>query len=487
MTSAEHGAKLRHALFIAFHYPPEASSSGVLRTLKYTRFLPEFGWRVSVVAPDANAYDVRDPGLEAQIPSGVRVVRTRFLNVKRHLSFRDIYPGFVALPDVWIGWLPWAVRAARRIITDDPIDVIYSTSPHATAHVIARRLVKTSGHPWVTDFRDPWIEDPPEPGTPNGPIYRTLNRWLERDVVRRSAAVVASTAHLRDLLRERYANEARDKFHFIANGYDESDFAGLPTASRATLRSVFAIVHAGSINAGFRDPRPVFASLGAPDRSGPSARRRMRTAIRRRRRIWRIPGGEKRNRSCRTRRIGHFRCRAFPTSNRFRSSSRPTCCCCCKRPTTPWGSCPRSSMNICARGKPVLALVRTGAVTEIMEQTRGGWAVDPRDEAALDAALADAVVAWRSGTLADRRAGLDVLRRFDRHSLAGELARLFDSVSRSPATPGRRRRAPPSAQLTRPMQMQGVGCSRLVGVTRAELTHPGWSHGRLDAGDRPGL
>src|SRR5260221_14425404 len=77
---------LRHALFVAFHYPPEASSSGVLRTLKYTRYLREFGWRVSVVTLDPAAYSVLDPGLEQEIPSGTRLLRTRFLNTKRRLS-----------------------------------------------------------------------------------------------------------------------------------------------------------------------------------------------------------------------------------------------------------------------------------------------------------------------------------------------------------------------------------------------------------------
>ena len=67
---------MKHALFIAFHYPPEAGSSGVLRTLKYTRYLGDYGWRVTVIAPRADAYAVVDPQLEAQIPAGVRVVRT---------------------------------------------------------------------------------------------------------------------------------------------------------------------------------------------------------------------------------------------------------------------------------------------------------------------------------------------------------------------------------------------------------------------------
>src|SRR4029077_6969412 len=65
------GAK--HALFVAFHFPPEASSSGVLRTLKYARYLGARGWRVTVLTLDRRAYDVLDPSLEQQIPPDVRV------------------------------------------------------------------------------------------------------------------------------------------------------------------------------------------------------------------------------------------------------------------------------------------------------------------------------------------------------------------------------------------------------------------------------
>jgi hypothetical protein len=65
---------VRHALFVAFHFPPEASSSGVLRTTKYVRYLPERGYRVSVVTADPSAYEVTDASLELQLPAGTRVV-----------------------------------------------------------------------------------------------------------------------------------------------------------------------------------------------------------------------------------------------------------------------------------------------------------------------------------------------------------------------------------------------------------------------------
>jgi hypothetical protein len=85
--------------------------------------------------------------------------------------------------------------------------------------------------------------------------------------------------------------------------------------------------------------------------------------------------------------------------------------------------------------KPVLALVWQGAVTKIMQQTGGGWAVDPRLESDLDASLLEAISAWRSGSLARHCAPLDTLRRFDRRSLSAELAQIFDSATnrRTPA------------------------------------------------------
>jgi len=429
MTPAQIGPKPRHALFIAFHYPPEASSSGVLRTLKYTRFLPDFGWRVSVIAPKASAYDVCDPGLEAQVPRDVRIVRTRFLNTKRDLSWRGIYPALLALPDVWIGWLLWAVRASRKLAAADPVDLIYSTSPHATAHVIARRVHAALHKPWVADFRDPWIEDPPEAGTPNGPLYRTINRWLERDVMRHSAAIIASTAHLRDALRERYPDEAPGKFHFIANGYDEADFAALPHNDRTAQR--LRIVHAGSINPGFRDPQPVFAALGRLIR---------RKHLRADECEIRFVGGGEYSASEAVRRAidvaGLTASVTFvarvPYEESLNELTKADLLLLLQASDDTVGLVPAKLYEYLRAEKPVLALVRSGAVSEIMEQTGGGWAVDPRAEEVLDAALEDAVAAWRAGKLVERRASLELLRRFDRHALAGELARVFDDVTRSP-------------------------------------------------------
>ena len=78
--------------------------------------------------------------------------------------------------------------------------------------------------------------------------------------------------------------------------------------------------------------------------------------------------------------------------------------------------------------KPTLALVHPGAVSDVLAETGGGWAADPRDSGRLDAVLGELVGAWRADRLAAHCADMDVLRRFDRRTLTGELAAVFDCV-----------------------------------------------------------
>jgi glycosyltransferase involved in cell wall biosynthesis len=419
---------VRHVVFVAFHYPPEASSSGVLRTLKYTRYLAEFGWRVTVISPETSAYAVCDPNLEAQIPSSTRVIRTRYLNTRRHLAVGGVYPALLALPDVWIGWWPWAVAAGKRLLAEDPFDAIYSTSPHATSHLIAGRLAALSGKPWVIDFRDPWVEDPPEPGTPNGPVFRNVNRWLERWVVNRSSAIVTSTSHLRDLLRGRYADLPDGKVHAILNGYDEADFAGLSTEPKPRGKRL-RIVHAGSVNPEFRDPRPLLTAVGTLIREGQILASECEIEF-----IGGGPYGDSREVADAIERAGLAGVVAFlprvPYEESLLRLTGADLLLLLQASDDTIGLVPAKLYEYLRAQKPTLALVRTGAVTEVLERTGGGWCVDPADGRALASILAEVVREWRDDRLAAHRADLEALRRFDRRALAGELAGVLQGIDR---------------------------------------------------------
>ncbi|MDQ6767280.1 MAG: glycosyltransferase family 4 protein [Candidatus Eremiobacteraeota bacterium] len=421
---------MKHALFVAYHYPPEASSSGVLRTLKYTRYLGDHGWRVTVIAPRADAYAVVDSQLEAQIPTSVRILRTTYLNTKQHLSIGGVYPALLALPDPWVGWAPWAIAAGRRVLRDDPPDLIYSTSPHATAHLIAMRLAM-SGLPWVTDFRDPWIEEPPEPGAPSGRLYRKINRHLEWRVVYRSNHIVTSTTHLRDVLRQRYPDLPSKKITAILNGYDEADFSGAPTPSGPASDHLL-ILHAGSVNPEFRDPRPLFTALQRLASSGAIDLDRIRLRF-----IGAGPFGDSQAVNAALAETGLASRTEFvprvPYVEALHELARADMLLLLQASDDTVGLVPAKLYEYLRTQRPVLALVRPGATSEVLAITGGGWAVDPRDAKGLDAAITLAYRAWDTGELISKHADLTALRQFDRKALAGELAGVFDRLMSSPA------------------------------------------------------
>lgn len=417
---------MRHALFVAFHFPPEAGSSGVLRTLKYVRYLDEYGWRVTVIAPRVDAYAVMDAELQSQLPASCRVVRTGYLNTKRHFAIFGRYPALLALPDVWAGWYPWAVAAARRVLEADTVDLVYSTSPHATAHLIARSVARRSRRPWVADFRDPWFEEPPEPGAPDGFLFRSLDRRLERSVITSCSAVVASTTGLCDLLRKRYPYVSSTKFRAIFNGYDEADFQDMDTKNRGRGDRM-NIVHAGSLNLEFRDPRPLFRALRrcADAETIDLAQVRLRL----------IGGGAF---------AGSEEVRAAISSlgladvvqivarvayaQSLQELANSDLLLLIQASPDTVSLVPAKLYEYLRTQRPVLALVHPGATGEVIEMTGGGWAIAPEDELRLAEVLSEAFRRWRESTLRDLTADLNLLRRFDRKVLTGELAGLFDRL-----------------------------------------------------------
>jgi len=415
---------LKHALFVVFHYPPEASSSGVLRTLKFSRYLREYGWDVTVLTLRRDAYETTDARLEEQIPEWVRVVRTSYLNSRRHLSIKGRYAAISAVPDTWIGWYPWAVAAGRRVVGERRVDLVFSTSPHATAHLIARKLAQVAGAPLVIDFRDPWHEEPPEPGTPA--VVSWFAPRLERRVVNAAARVVTSTTQLRDLLRARYREQAPDKFTAILNGYDEADFADLPQRPAAASDRLL-IVHAGNINADFRDPIPLLRAI---------ARAGARGALDPSRILLRFIGGGAYGDSdamrAAVRETGLEGSVEFlgrvPYAEALAELAKADLLLLLQASEDTTSLVPAKLYEYLRALRPVLALVLPGATSEVLALTGGGWLANPRDAGELETALAAIYRRWADGTLREHHANLDVLRRFDRRNLTRELAAIFDAA-----------------------------------------------------------
>ncbi len=222
------GAQVRDALLIAFHYPPVTGSSGLLRTLSFSRDLPLHGWRTRVLSACPRAYERTSDDLLAMIPAGTGVVRAWALDTARHLAIGGRYADVLALPDRWVTWLLGAVPAGLRMILARRPGVVWSTYPIATAHLAGWLLHRLTGVPWVADFRDPMVEQDPRTGdwTPADARLRSVRLRIERLCAARAARLVFCTEPARRIFIERHGPHMESRSVVIPNGYDEEAFAG---------------------------------------------------------------------------------------------------------------------------------------------------------------------------------------------------------------------------------------------------------------------
>lgn len=249
---------MNRILLVAFHYPPCSSSSGIQRTLKLTRYLPEAGWHPVVLTANRRAYARADDGQLAEIPVGVPVTRTLALDASRHLAIRGVHPAWFGRPDRWVNWWLSAVPVGLGLIRRHRPAILWSTFPIATAHLIGLTLHRLTGLPWVADFRDSMVEN----DYPRDPLTRRTYLWIERRVVASASLLVFTAEATRRMYLDRYPALASERCPLIPNGYDEADFADLEerVPERAAGRPL-RMLHAGLIYPQERDPRPLFRAL----------------------------------------------------------------------------------------------------------------------------------------------------------------------------------------------------------------------------------
>ena len=246
----------KRALMVAFHFPPQAGSSGILRTLNFVKYLPQHGWSSSVLAASPRAFEEQRNDLVSSIPSTTRVVRAAALDAARHLSIRGKYPRLFALPDRWSSWWPMAVWKGLREIRQTRPSLIWSTYPISTAHLIAGALSRLSGLPWVADFRDPMLNR----GYPTDPLQRRVWQWLEARVLQHASACVFTTASAATTYAQRYPAQAA-KCHVIENGYDEDAFARTAPDREGVSKDKLLLLHSGLIYPQERDPATFFQAV----------------------------------------------------------------------------------------------------------------------------------------------------------------------------------------------------------------------------------
>ena len=270
---------MKRVLLIAYHYPPVHVSSGIQRTLKFSQYLPEFGWEPLVLTVHPRAYASLSEGQLSEIPEGLVVRRAFGLDTARHLSIAGKYLDWMALPDRWASWWLGGVWDGLRLIRRYRVDAIVSTYPIATAHAIGLTLHKLTGVPWVADFRDSMTEDK----YPREMRRRKVFRWLEKKTVANSARSVFTTPGAVRMYRERYPELSPEKWVMIPNGFDEENFSNAEQAL-ANLRlpdhRPVTLVHSGVLYPSERDPRCFFDAIAALKQNGAIQAGRLQIVLR---------------------------------------------------------------------------------------------------------------------------------------------------------------------------------------------------------------
>lgn len=254
---------------VAFHFPPFSVSSGIQRTLRFVQHLPRCGWEPMVLSASPLAYGAQaKPDLMGEIPQGTVVRRAFALDASRHLALFRRYAAFTARPDRYMSWRFDGVRVGMEMIRQYRPDVIWSTHPVPTAHVIGAELQRRSGLPWVADFRDPMVK----PDDPQDP--RTRRQWerIERHAFEHASACVFTTPSAAQMYRQRYP-AAAGRVSVLENGFDEEAFVAAEQAqgfdaSQPLDASVPVLVHSGIVYPALRDPKPLFVALERLRRDG---------------------------------------------------------------------------------------------------------------------------------------------------------------------------------------------------------------------------
>jgi glycosyltransferase involved in cell wall biosynthesis len=260
---------MKKVLILTYYWPP-AGGAGVQRWLKFVKYLNEFGWEPIVYTAKNGEMPVIDNSLEKDIPEGTIILKTKiwepysfykafigrkkedkinasFLSENKKTSFTEKISVWIRgnffIPDARKYWIKPSVKYLKDYLEKNPVDVIISSGPPHTMHLIGLGLKKHFPNiKWVADFRDPWT---------NIDFYEELmlssssdakHKKLELEVLSNADSIISVGKTMGEDFKKIYTKQP-EKFHVITNGYDEDDiYKGVLEKDKK-----FSIAHIGTL------------------------------------------------------------------------------------------------------------------------------------------------------------------------------------------------------------------------------------------------
>ena len=252
---------MKRALVITYYWPP-AGGPGVQRWLKFVTYFKEFGIEPVVFIPDNPHYPLQDKSIVSEIPEGIEIIRfpikepygfaKMFSNKKTNQVSSGIITnknqsvleklllwirGNFFIPDARIGWVKPAVGFLKEYLAKNDMDIVISSGPPHSLHLIGMALKEELGIKWVADFRDPWTTIHYHQSLRLNKRAQKKHLKLESKVLNNSDLVVVTSART----KKEFQKITSVPIEVISNGYD------ILEKIEPNLDAQFSIAHIGSL------------------------------------------------------------------------------------------------------------------------------------------------------------------------------------------------------------------------------------------------
>ncbi len=260
---------MKRVLIISYYWPP-TGGSGVQRWVKFAKYLPSEGWQPVIYTPENPEQLAVDESLAKEVPEAAEIVKTRIIEpyeLYKKLLRRsghskeavEVNPvnaqnksalqkaamwvrGNLFRPDPRCLWIGPSVRFLKKYLAEHPVDLIVSTGPPQSMHMIGLRLSRETGLPWIADFRDPWTKIFYFKHLAMTPATERWHKKMEKKVLDEASAVVAVSP----LVQQEFQAMTDTPVELITNGFDECDFSTERCAEAYGGKSKeFIITHTG--------------------------------------------------------------------------------------------------------------------------------------------------------------------------------------------------------------------------------------------------
>ncbi len=269
--------EMKKVLMVTYDFPP-MRTSGVYRPVKFVKYLQNYGWQATIltvknphrIAEDKNllkdvpkeckiyrAYSFEPTKLEDRIyqkicdtPERKKLQLSRVRNFVKRLFLSPLNAfvhNWIYIPDTKIGWFPFALLFALKLVRRENFDVIYTTSSPHTCQLVGLWIKLLTQKPWVVDLRDNWVVGYAE--LYNHKLRVKIDEYLLEQILAKADSVITMCeGNAKDLI-EKFDFKDGFKYHAITNGYDRDDWEGLETIFDPKANEKFVLTHIGTLYA----------------------------------------------------------------------------------------------------------------------------------------------------------------------------------------------------------------------------------------------